>query len=504
MLFARSRSCEITGARQAQLRNPTLVEKSPGTVRDEEQANKVFDELWHKILKEMEHTLDRDLFDKQLFNDIYDFFPAKERTKKSDMRERAEQMKQKAKDSEWKSSKKLLHPLQPSQQDKVIGKAEPRAEYKYVKLPGKLSRNRWNPNLFGPNLREQVIEMIEMMMKPPGHLRVDFAQSVDWCKIQDEVLQIVTRNLPSDPQPRVRDMQEIYQKVCEVADAVNAELSDFQQELSVWARGEMVTLAITRTWQSMSKAAWQEHMKPIEEFKAEEHKQRKYFCSQVLQRSEADQEMAKTWIASIAQRCAEKLSVDAAKNVDMETAERQESLSRKAIEGDLDQLLGSDELDKQEEYILDPKNTLEKELQRRFAAQVGPGIKRRQEERLAEVRDMLASLRSELRSLRDKSELQAEKVLVEAQDFANDPSETEYARKHALSRWIVAFLTMDGDLPSKWSLDENGQLVACDDKEDGWQVRMPQALPCTGSPVKDEGLRSWIQAQSLACRLPCV
>jgi hypothetical protein len=242
-------------------------------------------------------------------------------------------MKQKPEDSEWKSSKKLLHPLQPSQQEKVIGKAELRSEYKYVKLQGKLSRNLWNPNLFGPHLADTLLNMMTRMMKQFDHSRADFAPSVDWCKIQDEVLQIVTCNLPSDPQPRVRDMQEIYQKVGEVADAVNAELSEFQQELSVWARGEMVTKAIAHTWQSMSEAAWQEHMKPIEEFKAEETKQRKYFCSQVLQCSEADQEMAKTWIASIVQSLSEKLSVDAAKNVDMATAERQESLSREAIEG---------------------------------------------------------------------------------------------------------------------------------------------------------------------------
>jgi len=474
--------------------------RSPGTVGDEDQANKFFDQLWQKILEEMEHTLDRDLFDKQLFDDIYEFFAAKERTHKGNMWEQAKQMKQKPEDSEWKSSKKLLHPLQPSQQEKVIGKAELRSEYKYVKLQGKLSRNLWNPNLFGPHLADTLLNMMTRMMKQFDHSRADFAPSVDWCKIQDEVLQIVTCNLPSDPQPRVRDMQEIYQKVGEVADAVNAELSEFQQELSVWARGEMVTKAIAHTWQSMSEAAWQEHMKPIEEFEAEETKQRKYFCSQVLQCSEADQEMAKTWIASIVQSLSEKLSVDAAKNVDMATAERQESLSREAIEGGLDQLLGSDDLDKQEEYILDPKQTLEKELQRRFAAQVGPGIKRRQEELLAKVRDKVGFLRSELRSLRDKSDLQAEKALVEAQDFANDPCETEYARKQALARWIVAFLTLDGDLPSKWSVDETGQLVACDDKaEDGWQVKMSQLVPCTGSPVKDESLRGWIQAQSLTC-----
>ena len=52
--------------------------RSPGTVGDEDQANKFFDQLWQKILEEMEHTLDRDLFDKQLFDDIYEFFAAKE------------------------------------------------------------------------------------------------------------------------------------------------------------------------------------------------------------------------------------------------------------------------------------------------------------------------------------------------------------------------------------------------------------------------------------------
>lgn len=467
--------------------------RSPGTVSDEDQANKLFDELWLKILKEMQHTLDRDHFDKQLFNDIHEFFPAKERKGRLEIWGQAEKMKQNAEDFAWKSSERFLCPLRPSQQEKVIGKAEPRSEYKYVKLPGKLSRNLWIPNLFGP-LPEP---LCKIMMKQPDHSRAGFAPSVDWCKIQGEVLRTVTRNLPSDPQPSVRGMQEIYQQVCEVADAVNAELAEFQQELSLEARGEMVTLAIIRTWQSMSQAAWQEHMKPIEEFKAEETKQRKYFCSQVLQCSEADHEMAKRWIARIAQSCREKLSVDAAKNVGMEIAEHQESLSRKAIEGDSDRLLGSDELDKQEEYILDPIKTLEKELHRRFTAQVDPGIKRRQEELFAEVRDRLGLLRSELRSLRDKSELQAEKALVEARDFANDPCETEYTRKQALASWIVAFLTMDGDLPSKLSLDENEQLVACDDEEDGWQVKMSQALPCTGSPVKDESVRSWIQAANL-------
>ena len=211
--------------------------------------------------------------------------------------------------------------------------------------------------------------------------------------------------------------------------------------------------------------------------------------------------MAKTWIARIAQACAEKLSVDAAKNVDMEVAERQESLSRKAVEGYVDQLLGSDDLNKQEEYILDPIKTLEEELQRRLTTKVGPGIQRRQEELVAEVRDKLGLFRSELRSLRDNSDLQAEKALVEAQDFANDPSKTEYTRKQALANWIVAYLTIDGDLPSKWSLDEHGQLVACDDEKDGWQVKMSPLVPCVGSPVKDEFLEKWIKAQCFTCGL---
>lgn len=458
----------------------------------EDEANTLFDHLWQKILKDMETTLDRADFDLQLFNAIHDFFPEKERKLRSEVCGRAEKMKEtdlKKVAFDWEPSEKFLCPLQ---EEKALGTDEPRSEYKYLALPGKLAANPLEGNEFLGPLGEPLMDLVkEQPKQSPG----DVARSVDWHRIQDEIVQSVMCSLPSDPQPRVRTMREIYEKVCEVADAVNAELAELGQKLSLEARGEMVALAIIYTWQSMSQAAWREHMKPIEEFKAEERKQRKYFCSQVLQSAEADREMAKKWIERFMQSLLAELSDDATKNVVIEIEKHKRLLCRKTIQQHLDHLLGSDDLDRQEKYIADPIGAHEQELQRRFESRVRPGIKTRQEELLAEFKDMLASLRSKLRTLCDHPELQAEKTIVEAKDFANDPCETEYARKQALARWIVAFFTLDGDLPSKWSVDETGQLVACDDKaEGGWQVKISQLVPRVGSPVGDEFLKKWIKA----------
>ena len=441
----------------------------------------------------MEQMLNRNGDDEKLFNDIYDFFPRKERIEKSEMWDLAKKVKENNSQAELRPSRNFLCPLSGQQGKSAMTAAEMKQrQYKYLKPAGKLSTNRWNPNLFGPDLGKFIISCLTPKPEQP---KADFALVVDWGVIGKETLDAVSGHLPVDPQPRVRDMENIYQQVCTVADAVNAELKDLQHKLSLDARGEMISLAIIHTWQRMSQAAWEERMKPIDEFKAEEEKQREYFRSQVLQSPEADREMATRWITDIVEMAVDqKMLIDAGRMVEAETAKSELSLCRRTIEEDLDNLLGSDDLDKQEQYIANPKSALKQELQRRFSKIVSPRIKKREQDLLAEVEDILHFLRSELRALCDHPELQAEKAIVEAQDFASDPRETEYIRKQAVAKWMVSSLTMDCDLPVMWSVDEAGQLEACDDKR--WQIKMSQFVP-SASPVKDENLRRWVQASHL-------
>ena len=93
-----------------------------------------------------------------------------------------------------------------------------------------------------------------------------------------------------------------------------------------------------------------------------------------------------------------------------------------------------------------------------------------------------------LKQLRDNPELQVEKVgisqLFDAKDFSDDVNETEIVLKQALAKWIIAFLTTEGELPSKWRVCQDGQLQECED--DDWAVKISDLLPCTGAPLPDE------------------
>lgn len=284
-------------------------------------------------------------------------------------------------------------------------------------------------------------------------------------------------------------MQEIYQKVSGVTDAVNAELAEFDQQLSLEALGEIGSLVIIRTWQLKREAVWQEQMQPIQEFTAEKTKQMEYFCSQVLQSPEADRKMAEAFVADIRRRrVGEELAL-AAEEMELDIAKNQKQLSRGSIEGSLDDLLGSDDLDRQEEYIRNPVRMLEQELAQRVRDIVD--VDAMKKDMTSKLRAEFRFLRCGLQGLRDTPELQPEKAsaqqLMDAEDFANNPSETDNAQKQTLSRWTVSYLTIDDVLPSRWSVDENGQPVVCDDQTDNaWQVKASQALPCTGSPVPDK------------------
>lgn len=458
--------------------------RSPGEISSEEEAKQAFDELWPKILTEMEQTLDREHIDLQLFKEIHGFYPEKERRKRPEMWDQAKNLQQKdlRKDFDWKSSKSLLcNGKAPN-----VSEGASKGEYKYLKLEG-----QW----------DNACAKFQRIMKRTPSSDPLGTVAVRWNKIQKEVLKIVEQNLSSDTQLHAREIKEIHQKVLGVVDEVNAELAHSQQRLSLEALGEIGTLVIIRTWQLKREAVWQEHMKPIEEFKAEETKQKQYFCSQVLQSPEADRKMAEAWLADIIRRCVrEELSL-ASEDMEVDIVKNQKQLSRGSIERFLDEgLLGSDDLDKQEEYIDDPKKILEQELVQRFSKILE--VDTMNERKMSKLRGILDSLKFALQGLCDKPELCPENCsaeqLLEAQDFAKDPVETDNARKQALSQWIVSYLTIGGVLPSRWSVDEEGQPVAYDDQTDNWQVKATQVLPCTGSPVKSDFLKECIKVPRLS------
>lgn len=453
-----------------------------GTIGTEDAANQRFDTLWQKIIKDMETKSDRQQLERQLFEDIYQYFPEKYKQKSSEVLDRAQN---KEGGFHLKSFANLVRTREPR-------KIEDVAEQKSLKS--------WSKDLFeGKDCPQaQVLDILGFSLPQAPHEPFD---SENWKKVQDQVVDAVKRSLVEPQrrqQPNVSVMRKIHDEIVAIAAEVDEMLKGFDQELSLEGHGEMITVAIIETWRLMSKAVWEEQMKPIEEFKTEKEKQRKYFCSQVLQSPEADAEMAKSWINGIwhlFQR--DFLSVKAGAAIESQVARHEtSSFSRESIEQDLDGLLGREDLDEEQksqliEYIEDPQKVLKNVLTQRFNKRLGVNSKKCKvliQERTDEFEGNVSFLLHTLKQLRDNPELQVEKVgisqLFDAKDFADDVNETEIVLKQALSKWIVAFLTNEGELPSKWYVSQDGQLHECED--DDWMVKSSDILPCTGAPVPNE------------------
>lgn len=106
--------------------------RTPGEISGDEEAAQHFEELWQKILTEMEQTLDRENFDAQLFNDIHASFPEKWRKKRAEMWQRAKAMEQKDlwNEFDWKPSKSFFC----DGKAMTVSEADSKSEYKYLKL----------------------------------------------------------------------------------------------------------------------------------------------------------------------------------------------------------------------------------------------------------------------------------------------------------------------------------------------------------------------------------
>ncbi len=457
-----------------------------GTIGTEEAANQHFDSLWQKIIKDMESKFDRQQLERQLFDDIYQYFPQQYKQKSSEVWGRAQNEEG---GFHLKGFANLVRTREPR-------KIEDVAEQK--------SLNSWSKDLFEgkDRIERQQTSDFDWPSQPqaPREPSLPF-DSKNWKKVQDQVVDAVKRSLPERhrrQQPNVGIMRKIHDELVAIAAEVDERLKDFDQELSLEGRGEMISVAIMETWRLTSKAVWEEQMKPIEEFKTEKEKQRKYFCSQVLQSPEADAEMAKNWINGIWHlfQC-DFLSVKAGAALESQVAQHEtSSFSREITEQDLDGLLGREDLDEEQksqsiEYIEDPQKVLKNVLTHRFNERLGVNSKKCKvlaQEWTDEFEGCVGFLLHSLKQLRDNPELQVEKAgisqLFDAKDFADDVNETEIVLKQALSKWIIAFLTTEGELPSKWYVCQDGQLQECE--HDDWVVKISDILPCTGAPVPNE------------------
>lgn len=457
-----------------------------GTIGTEEAANQRFDLLWQKIIKDMESKFDRQQLERQLFDGIHQYFPEQYKQKSSEVWDRAQNEEG---GFHLKGFANLVRTREPR-------KIEDVAKQK--------SLNSWSKDLFEGKDRTQcqlVPDILGNCLPLAQHEPFVPFDSKNWKKVQDHVLEAVKRSLVEPhrrQQPNVSIMRKIHDDLVAIAAEVDERLKGFDQELSLEGRGEMITVAIIETWRLMSKAVWEEQMKPIEEFKTEKEKQRKYFCSQVLQSPEADAEMAKSSMDRIWDRCQrDVLSLPAAAAIESEVARHEtSSFSRESIEQDRDGLLGREDLNEQQkrqliEYIEDPQKVLKNVLTQRFNKRLGVNSEKCKE-LTQDPTDKFAKcvnfLLQPLKQLRDNPELQVEKVgisqLFHAKDFSDDVNETEIVLKQALAKWIIAFLTTEGELPSKWRVCQDGQLQECED--DNWAVKISDLLPCTGAPVPDE------------------
>eukprot|EP00913_Durusdinium_trenchii_P006532 g6136.t1 len=331
-------------------------------------------------------------------------------------------------------------------------------------------------------------------------------QGVSWDILEKEVIKLVNEtfsDLLGDQEPRLSSMRKIHDRLGEdVVKQVNGELQDFGRKLSLNGCGDIVSMAMIHTWKRQADAAWEQHMQPIEEFKADKEKQRKYFCTQVLQRPEADAQIAQFWIAQIVQRCRDQ-ALDSLRALTQKTISKEEqTFTRKSIQSHLDNLLVKDhvsdqEKEKQFQYIENPKEMIEEELQSRFEARVSQPLAPEVKNMAQDLKRMLNFLLYELKEVRDRPDLQADNAgsqkLLDARNFVTcDPSVTEDFCKQALGKWLVAYLTKE-HLPSKWKI-VNGQLEECEE-DDG--IMISEALRHDGSPVGDAVLRSAVQAVSL-------
>ena len=281
----------------------------------------------------MESKSDRQKLERQLFDDIHQYFPEQYKPRLSQVWDRAQK---KEGGFQLKGFANLVRAREP---------------WKTKDVAEQNSLKSWSKDLFegkDPIQQEILGVRVPLVQHEPV---VPFDSN--WKKVQEQVVDAVNRSLPEGhrrQQPNVSIMRKIHDELVAIAAEVDERLKGLGQELSLDGHGEMTTVAIIETWRLMSKAVWEEQMKPIEEFKTEQEKQRKYFCSQVLQSPEADAEMAKSWINGIWHLCqCDLLSVKAAADIESQVARHEtSSFSRESIEQDLDALLGREDLDEQQ------------------------------------------------------------------------------------------------------------------------------------------------------------
>ncbi|CAK9021808.1 Interferon-induced very large GTPase 1 (Interferon-induced very large GTPase pseudogene 1) [Durusdinium trenchii] len=470
------RDARSRGAKQlnAKICNLLRGNSSETKINNEKQANQVFEEVWVEIIKDMESKFDRSAFENNCLQDIYDAYPREGKPHFADVSSRAQTF--------TKGPPQPFRPSEdPTQALDTPAPSKQRSSYKFVKaaeMPkGTILGWTWKGG-----------------------------QGVSWDILEKEVIKLVNEtfsDLLGDQEPRLSSMRKIHDRLGEdVVKQVNGELQDFGRKLSLNGCGDIVSMAMIHTWKRQADAAWEQHMQPIEEFKADKEKQRKYFCTQVLQRPEADAQIAQFWIAQIVQRCRDQ-ALDSLRALTQKTISKEEqTFTRKSIQSHLDNLLVKDhvsdqEKEKQFQYIENPKEMIEEELQSRFEARVSQPLAPEVKNMAQDLKRMLNFLLYELKEVRDRPDLQADNAgsqkLLDARNFVTcDPSVTEDFCKQALGKWLVAYLTKE-HLPSKWKI-VNGQLEECEE-DDG--IMISEALRHDGSPVGDAVLRSAVQAVSL-------
>lgn len=160
------------------------------------------------------------------------------------------------------------------------------------------------------------------------------------------------------------------------------------------------------------------------------------------------------------------------------------SFSRLEIQKFADALLGSDHLDEQEAYILDPEKYLSQELGRRLQQHRDESVvectqvqDRYHRGWLKRIGDMVAKLIGAL----DSETADAENLFVVTED-THDPTLTQSLKRSAAAQYLMAFLTHSGPLP-------RSLLVKDGDKE--WNVEVePLKLPAVGEATSDKGLHA--------------
>ncbi|CAE7258229.1 GVINP1 [Symbiodinium sp. KB8] len=432
--------------------------RNPNEVSSRQEAEDAFEQVWQKIVQEMKNTFNREEGKLKLFMRIYKFYPIAYKPEESEVRARSE------KDDFTCSDKELF--LESAYND-----------------AGFLSSF------------EAVAGLATVLMKPLSK------RKEHWNATVRQVRGMVVQKCCEDG---FRPNQLNMHKICDVVDDEAQKLdsllrAEFQCELSRKGRGCLIALAIIETWRSVEEAVWNDGMREINKFEEQKDDQCKFFCSQVLQDRTADQQLARRWVQGIIKNQKDQCIDDLCKQFEEVLQKEQDKLTRKAVQDELDSCLGSDDLDRQEKYILDPISAILAEFETKWGSIVEGKV---DYQLIKESLRHLGYLRDALAELRDKHGLQAEnasssQLLEVTEDFAVTVTDSQRAKNQGLGAWLLAYLTQEVLLPSKWARADDGTLETCDQTASA-QIELPQnqnRLPLKGSPVMSEDLRKQLQAQ---------